>query len=142
MFHHLSALQFECTGCGRCCFGDDDHYIRVSASEAARIRTHLGLSSGWFRRRYQVRLEDGRGYGIRLRDGRCVFLGDDLRCSIYSVRPTQCRTYPFWPEVLRSRGAWRAEGKRCEGIDRGRTVEVSFIDRQMRRQIDAERDQS
>lgn len=142
MYHHVTALRFECTGCGKCCLGNEDNYVRLSAAEAERIRLHLGLSKDWFRRRYLVRLEPGLGRGLALRDGRCVFLGEDLRCSIYPVRPTQCRTYPFWPEVLRSRGAWKAEAKRCEGIDRGNTIEVRLVDRQLRRQLDAEADQT
>lgn len=37
-------------------------------------------------------------------------------CSIYSVRPAQCRTYPFWPEIVQSPHHWAAESARCEGI--------------------------
>lgn len=131
-------LRFECTGCGRCCFGGDDDYVLVNTGEAEAIRRHLGLSRSWFRRRYLVRLEDDVRYGIALRAGRCVFLGADLRCSIYSVRPVQCRTYPFWPELVESARAWRREAKRCEGIGRGDGVEVSFVARQLQRQKKAE----
>ncbi len=138
MYHRLSAIHFQCTGCGRCCFGNDDHFIHVNDEEAERIRSHLGISWDWFRRRYQVRLDHGAGWGVRLQDGRCVFLDSDLRCSIYAVRPTQCRTYPYWPEVLRSRGSWRAEAKRCEGIGRGDSVDVRLIENQLRLQIESE----
>lgn len=138
MYHHLSALRFECTGCGRCCFGGEDDFVHLSQTEAERIRAHLGVSKNWFRRHYLVQLEPGFGRGIRLQGGRCIFLDQQSRCSIYPVRPTQCRTYPYWPEVLRTRGAWRGESKRCEGIGRGPTVDVNFIERQLQRQIDAE----
>lgn len=30
-------------------------------------------------------------------NGDCVFL-EDGKCSVYHYRPTQCRTFPFWPE--------------------------------------------
>lgn len=68
----------------------------------------------------------------------CVFLkklppdphpeGDELEqvklvrrgCSIYSVRPLQCRVWPFWPEIVASREGWALAGKRCHGIDQGR----------------------
>lgn len=137
MLHRSEPLRFQCTGCGRCCFGGEDHYVRASVSEAERIRHHLGVSSDWFRRRYVQRLDDG-DLGIRMRDGRCIFLGDDLRCTLYALRPVQCRTYPFWPELVGSRRAWRAEARRCEGIDRGEPVEESFVERQLRRQIRSE----
>ena len=28
---------------------------------------------------------------------RCVFLGEDNLCTVHTVRPLQCATYPFWP---------------------------------------------
>lgn len=112
--------------------------MRVSGAESERIRRHLGIGRAWFRRRYLTRLEDGLGYGIALRAGRCVFLRQDLRCAIYAVRPVQCQTYPFWPELVGTARAWRAEGGRCEGIGEGRAVPVVFIERQVRRQKLAE----
>lgn len=52
----------------------------------------------------------------------CTFLRRDAasgraRCAIYTVRPAQCRTWPFWPENLSSRADWRSAGERCPGID-------------------------
>ena len=46
----------------------------------------------------------------------CIFLEDKL-CSIYKVRPVQCATYPWWPELM-DPAAWQQEGKEvCEGFD-------------------------
>lgn len=36
---------------------------------------------------------------------------------MYEVRPTQCRTYPFWPQFMVSKSEWDAEQTRCEGIN-------------------------
>ena len=36
----------------------------------------------------------------------CVFLSEG-RCTIHSVRPTQCRTFPYWPELI-NRRSWRS----------------------------------
>ena len=50
----------------------------------------------------------------------CIFLRWDeegkSQCSIYPVRPTQCRTWPFWPENIRSRRDWEAAAKTCPGM--------------------------
>lgn len=133
VFHHHQALRFRCTGCGRCCFGDADSYVEVSAREAEAIRRHLRLSRAWFRRRYVQGIETGSGLGIRLQaDGRCPFLTAQLHCRVYPVRPRQCRSYPFWPEVLASRGAWNAEARRCEGIGQGAVVPLGRIEAQLR----------
>lgn len=133
MYYRLATLRFQCTGCGACCYGDRESYIAVSAAEIERIRDYLGLSPSWFRRRYLVRIA-GVGRGIRLEsDGRCAFLGADGRCRVYAVRPVQCSTYPFWPEVVATRGAWRGEAKRCEGIGRGRRVARQTVEVELER---------
>lgn len=46
----------------------------------------------------------------------CIFLKDSKLCSIYQVRPVQCSTYPWWPELLTD-AAWEDEATRCEGIN-------------------------
>ncbi|MGA7802927.1 MAG: YkgJ family cysteine cluster protein, partial [Gammaproteobacteria bacterium] len=122
MFYEHSPLHFECTQCGRCCIAGPDYHVFLRPAEAERIREHLGLSRSWFRRRYLRRLPEGELVAASDSQGRCVFLGNDGRCRVYAARPVQCRTYPFWSEVVRSRSAWEAEGRRCEGIGRGTVV--------------------
>lgn len=127
MLHETKTLHFECTQCGRCCAGGGDYHVFLNAGEAERIRAALALSKDWFRRRYLKRLDSGE-LTVRLRaDGRCGFLDARGRCRVYAARPTQCRTYPFWPEVLRSKASWRAEAARCEGIDRGAVVPLAQV---------------
>eukprot|EP00955_Chlamydomonas_euryale_P066854 359660-Chlamydomonas_euryale.AAC.22 len=47
----------------------------------------------------------------------CVFLLPDNKCSIHSVRPGQCSTYPWWPELMDGPG-WNDEKHNvCEGFD-------------------------
>ena len=49
---------------------------------------------------------------LRLRKPRhsqCHFLGED-GCAIHPAKPTQCRVFPFWPELVGSPAAWRARG--------------------------------
>lgn len=62
----------------------------------------------------------------------CVFLDREsipgkAICSIYNARPAQCRTFPWWPENLRSRQAWQRAGRHCEGIGRGDVVPIERI---------------
>ena len=138
MFSQDKPIRFECTACGKCCTGNSDtHYIALSRVEADKLRGHLGVSEAWFRRRYVEHLSY-ETWGIRMTDGQCVFLGNDKRCSIYPLRPTQCRTYPFWPELLDTREHWQAEKQYCEGINRGKPVDSQHINRQLQLQRSAE----
>jgi Fe-S-cluster containining protein len=131
-FYETVDLHFSCTGCGRCCATAGDYYVFLSRAEAERIRIHLGLSAGWFRRRYLDRLADGDLVLAGTAGDACIFLGEDRRCRIYPVRPVQCRTYPFWPELVTTGRAWRREQRRCEGVGRGAAVPLSRIRRAVR----------
>ncbi|TAM45798.1 MAG: YkgJ family cysteine cluster protein [Gammaproteobacteria bacterium] len=130
-------LRFECTGCGGCCVGRPnsklEYYVAVTPAERERIRKFLGVSPAWFRRRYLQRFDDGQ-HSLRWNGDRCVFLDGEKRCRIYPVRPTQCVTYPFWPEIVESRFGWRAEARHCEGINRGAAVPLVHVRRQLARQ--------
>jgi len=135
MYYEQKALKFECTGCGKCCTGQGDYYVETNPAEQRRIQKFLGVSWRWFRRRYLHRYDDGVeslawDHGQR----RCVFLDAEYRCRIYSVRPAQCRTYPFWPEVVDRRKTWKAEIKRCEGIGRGGVVPLEHIRKLLKQQ--------
>lgn len=127
MFYETNPLRFECTGCGRCCIGGGEYHVFLTDAAAEAIRQHLKLSRAWFRRHYLRHLPDGDQVATMGKDGRCIFLGKENGCRVYEARPIQCRTYPFWPEVVNSRSAWTREAKRCEGIDRGNVVPLSRI---------------
>ena len=61
----------------------------------------------------------------------CVFLDRDDQgkalCRIYPVRPTQCRTWPFWPENLNRPSDWHRAAKTCPGIDQGKLYTIDQI---------------
>ncbi len=111
---YQEGLHFECTGCGQCCTGAPG-YIWVNDDEIRSIATHLNLELQEFADRY-LRKIDGR---FSLREDPtnfdCAFLIDN-KCSIYSHRPTQCRTFPWWPTLLKTRQDWEEASHRCEGI--------------------------
>ncbi len=116
-------LRFECTQCGNCCTGPPG-YVWFDDGEATAIAEHLGISVSNFRRRYAKR-SGGRWTLNEIRNDRdeydCVFLRRDEQgkslCSIYSLRPRQCRSWPFWPHNLRSKRAWQIAAKTCPGMN-------------------------
>lgn len=110
-------LRFECTGCGKCCTGESGT-IFINDREAGAIARKLKMSKKKFLEQHAYPMEGG--HSIReLANGDCVFL-DGKKCRIYDVRPTQCRTFPFWPETLRSEARWNQAAKECEGIGQGK----------------------
>ncbi|MCA8912053.1 MAG: YkgJ family cysteine cluster protein, partial [Planctomycetes bacterium] len=52
-------------------------------------------------------------------------------CGIYEVRPTQCRTYPFWPDIMRAPETWQREAQQCPGIGQDTLVDAETVDEQL-----------
>jgi Fe-S-cluster containining protein len=123
---YAAGLAFECLECGRCCAGPEEGYIWVNDEEVAAAAKFLRLSEKAFRARYVRRV--GRRQTLienkKTRD--CVFLKDG-KCQIYSVRPTQCRTWPFWPMNLGSPDDWSWAAERCGGMNRGKVFTIEEI---------------
>lgn len=126
---YSNGLHFKCTECGQCCTGAPG-YIWVNDQEIKQIAAFLNLSSEEFSRRY-LRHVKGRLSLVELpKTYDCIFL-KDKKCQIYPVRPTQCRTFPWWPQHLKSEKEWREAATFCEGIQPSAPlVELETIEQQ------------
>lgn len=118
---YADGLPFACTRCGNCCSGAPG-YVWVDAHEREQIANALGLAAEEFIRRHVRRV--GRGFSLLERPGGdCEFLvrsqDGTTGCQIHAVRPTQCRTWPFWRSNLTTPVAWRRVARGCPGIGRG-----------------------
>ena len=131
---YAEGLTFTCTQCGNCCTGAPG-YVWISEVEIERLASHLMLPRDQVIERYCRRI--GERYSLKERRSPqglydCIFL-EEVKvpagrgaiahtrrvCSIYPVRPLQCRTWPFWDGLLTSKEAWDSAGQRCHGINQG-----------------------
>lgn len=85
----------KCQDCGgKCCKGEG--YVFLEVSECEKIAAFLQLSLDEFGMRY-LRKVGNRYALIEPKDREeCIFLDDNNKCTIYPVRPKNCRTFPFW----------------------------------------------
>lgn len=114
-------VNFDCTGCGKCCTNDGE--VWMNTDEFADLVMHLKQTKredeiqdilekyvadympGWAKLKNKDIVQEN---GLKT-DG-CVFLDDEGKhCTIYSARPVQCRTYPWWPRLLHNESTWNAE---------------------------------
>lgn len=126
---YADGLRFECTACGKCCHNHGDGYEYVFSTRAERkaLAAHFGLSLRRFEAEYCERVA-GR-LSFRGKDGACIFL-EDGKCSVYALRPRQCSTFPFWPELLESRSAWERDvASFCPGVGEGPVHDLAEIRR-------------
>lgn len=109
-------IRFTCVDCGQCCTGAPGT-VRMTEDEVRALAAYLGDTPEGIRRKHLA--PEGSGWRIKEQfNGDCVFF--DKRCTIYPVRPGQCRTYPFWFKNLRSINAWKRTAAACPGIGQGR----------------------
>lgn len=135
---YAPGLRFSCTGCGKCCTGSPG-YTWLSLDEIERMAAYLEISIEDFGSRYLRQVGERYALLEHPTTFACVFL-DGKACRVYPVRPTQCQTFPFWPDNLSSQGAWNEAAKHCEGIcDAAPIVPLDEIERQKKRQMKAER---
>lgn len=92
----------------------------MTNEEHDRIAEYLGLSPATFRKRYGVRRDrETSMWAIETVEGRgCTLLTDERQCSVHSVKPLQCSSYPFWPEMISDRKEWEEAKSFCPGLDR------------------------
>lgn len=125
---YAGGLHFACTRCGNCCTGGPGT-VRVTKSEILALAFHLGTTAAEFRDRYARDVGD-RDLSLRERPNHdCIFWNRRSGCAVYPVRPTQCRTWPFWHSVVMSRGTWADAAASCPGMNRGVLFDADYIER-------------
>ncbi|MEN4045582.1 MULTISPECIES: YkgJ family cysteine cluster protein [Sulfurimonas] len=88
-----------CAACeGRCCTGESG-YIYVTKNEIFAIAEVLAMDVNEFALKYLFK----KGYKYSIKENKindsyeCVFYDRKTNgCKIYSARPNQCKTFPFW----------------------------------------------
>jgi Fe-S-cluster containining protein len=124
-----AGLQFTCTQCGNCCTGAPG-VVWVNDEEIHQIAEYRGQTYGEILL-HHTRLEQGKRTLTEFPNGDCTFFdGAARKCTIYPVRPQQCRTWPFWPSDISSPKAWKDVQTDCPGAGRGELVPLTVIERQ------------
>ena len=116
-------LRFECqSGCTACC--EQKGFVYLTQEDVPRVAQFLGMTAAEFERKYVYRTKNRRRLRVP-RDSQCSFLRDG-GCSIHPAKPTQCRIFPFWPELLESRQEWLKTAKYCPGMGKGPLIQIDL----------------
>jgi Fe-S-cluster containining protein len=117
----LGVLQFSCkAGCTNCC--QQKGWVYLSEDDLLRAAQFLKMDAAEFERQYVYRTRNR----LRLRKPpakQCHFLLEN-GCSIHPAKPTQCRLFPFWPELVEDRQQWNLTRLFCPGIGQGELIQI------------------
>ncbi len=127
---YRDGLQFTCTQCGHCCTGEPG-FVWVNDHDLAAIAEFLGEPLVEVRAMY-TRLA-ARGLTLREKgNGDCVFYDRKVGCTIYPVRPPQCRTWPFWESNVATPESWERTCQVCPGSGQGELISVEEITQRLK----------
>lgn len=128
---YRDGLRFTCTQCGDCCSGNPG-YVWVNNEEIAALAQLLGQEVEAFEQTYVRRV--GARKSLKEREGGdCILLDGQRRaCTVYSARPRQCRTWPFWDSNLKTPADWKQTCEVCPGSGKGQLHQIEQIEEQRR----------
>ena len=114
-------MRFECQpGCTTCC--QQKGHVYLTEEDIVRAAHFLRLSAAEFERKFVYRTTNLRRLRVP-QDAQCGFLRAD-GCSIHPAKPTQCRLFPFWPELVDDEKEWTKAGEWCPGIGQGDLIQI------------------
>lgn len=127
---YADGLKFKCSQCGDCCTGAPG-FVWVNAEEIAALAALVGETD---LEKFEATYVKNVGIRKSLREfpnGDCVFFdGEARKCTVYSARPRQCRTWPFWDSNLSSPQAWERTCEICPGSGKGKMYQIEEIEKQ------------
>ncbi len=127
---YKDGLRFTCTRCGHCCTGEPG-YVWVNDADLTAIAEFLGEPVAEVRA-MSTKLA-ARGLSLREKsNGDCVFYDRQAGCTIYPVRPPQCRTWPFWESNVASPESWERTCAVCPGSGQGELIPEEEITRRLK----------
>ena len=122
---YAGGLKFTCTQCGKCCTGDPG-YVWVDDAEVTALAAARGERENEFVALH-TKTAKGRRTLREKENGDCVFYDRQKGCTVYRVRPRQCRTWPFWESNLGTPEAWQQAVEICPGSGEGQLIPVEEI---------------
>jgi len=123
---YTKGLRFSCTLCSDCC-RHESGYVFLSEKDASMLGKALNMGHTEFIRTFcrwipsfngteQLSLKEKSNYD-------CIFWSSGKTpnggCSVYEARPLQCRSFPFWPSIVKSIDSWEFTAESCPGIGQG-----------------------
>jgi len=115
--YHYGFTPSACASCGGACCTGESGYIWIKYPEIEKMAEFLELTIEEFATMYLKKVKHRYSLIEKRLDEEsyaCIFFDEPIKqCTVYSVRPLQCRTFPFWETF---KGNLTELKKECPGI--------------------------
>ena len=120
-------IRFQCQQSGKCCVSRGQYgFVYLTLEDRRRLASHLSISTAQFTRKFCQKTEGYFHLKELQESGDCIFL-NEKQCSVYLGRPTQCRTWPFWPEHMSAKNWAKEVASFCPGVGKGSFIPAEKI---------------
>ncbi len=116
----IKEVGFECDLCGRCCTREFNDHVFLLEKDVSAIRD---VDSDALEPAPYPEYCDQNGnfyvsgYALRVKkDGSCIFLNENKKCTIYNKRPSICSLYPYMLNREADEGG-NLEWRQISGLD-------------------------
>ncbi len=127
---YREGLHFECQRCSACC-RHEPGYAFLSESDVQSLCALLKLPEEEFFQIYCRWIPwSGNLEVLALKEksnNDCIFWADG-GCQVYTARPFQCRSFPFWHTILDCEKNWKDAAQDCPGIGKGPVITRQHIE--------------
>ena len=118
-------FRFECqSGCVNCCARPGEVFL--TEEDRDRIAGYLSVAVEEFSERYCA-LDDGQGLRLSIPAAESCHFLEAEGCRVHDVKPLQCQTFPFWPETVSTRKAWKGLRSYCPGVGIGEILPIEMV---------------
>ena len=132
-------VRFQCQGSGKCCTSHGEFgFVFMTPEDRKRMAKAIKMRTSDFTKKYCQKT--GGIYHLIETVGKpdCMFL-NGKSCTVYEGRPTQCRTWPFWPEVMNAKSWKKDVVEFCPGIGKGKIISGNEIEKILSEQKNSEK---
>ncbi|MFO7850495.1 MAG: YkgJ family cysteine cluster protein [Spirochaetia bacterium] len=126
---YSAGLRFTCRRCGACCRYEPG-FVFLSKNDLQRLAAALTLEEDAFIRMYCrfVTIDGKRRVSLQEKSNYDCIFWENGGCRVYDARPFQCRSFPFWTNILESRKQWERQKLSCPGMGEGELFTKEQID--------------
>jgi Fe-S-cluster containining protein len=130
---YADGLRFSCQRCSSCC-RHESGFVYLSENDLSRLANEFKMEYTAFIKtwcRWIPFERDSERLSLKEKSNfDCIFW--NRQCTVYRARPLQCRTFPFWDNVVCSPSAWETAGSGCPGLNTGKRHTGEKINRFLR----------
>jgi Fe-S-cluster containining protein len=118
---YTSGLKFSCKRCSSCCRYEAG-FVFLSENDLKKLITKLNMNRNSFIGTYCRWVTEQNGkevLSLKEKNNKDCILWDS-GCMVYTDRPTQCRTFPFWASIVATARSWEMAASGCPGMNTGK----------------------